>query len=213
MKKHIILDCDGVIYPTHELSLKSILTALKTTANQFKISDHTWITTKKKYKNSRQQGMVNFMNNLCRENNIDFNFFTKAHASNLDYRKISINAELTNLINQFVKNGDSVTIASNNHYHHIKQVLYSVFANPDIINKINIYDGTTFEENDMFIVKPSEYYYRNLIKSLKIYNATRAFYLDDSSRNINESQKHGVQSYLINSEQSTVSALIKIIEK
>ena len=39
MKKTLILDCDGVIYPTSQVSLRDFVRAMKDTARDWKISD------------------------------------------------------------------------------------------------------------------------------------------------------------------------------
>ena len=42
MRKTLILDCDGVLYPTSQLSLRDFVSAMKRTAKAWGISDEEY---------------------------------------------------------------------------------------------------------------------------------------------------------------------------
>ena len=211
MNRYIILDCDGVLYPAPELSLKSMIQALKITAQQFSISNDRWKIISQKCKTEHRHGMINFMHSLCREFNIDFHKFTQAHTAYIDYNHISPNKELLQLLSKARNNGYQFIIASNNHLPHINKVLGYVLGDDNFIKNIQIFDGTSFKKNDTFIKKPSADYYSELLNKLQITNANDALYFDDDSKNVAQAKILGMNSFLISPQNELTAHLQKLL--
>ncbi len=162
----LILDSDGVLYPTSQLNLRKITSALMLTLADFSISKDKWRECSYFCKKCGQPGMLNKLKKLCEINDIDEIGFQKAHAENIDYSYIQQNPELANYLLGLKKMGVTIVVASNNHRPHLEKVIDRVFGQSAKNIFSDIISGHSFQKThsggSFHILKPSR---RNMRKT------------------------------------------------
>ena len=204
--KTLIIDCDGVLYPTSMLSLQEFVTAMKDTyRNDLKIDGATQEKVSKETLAKNRLGMFNFINALCNEVGYDFDAFCLKMQEKTDYSKISRDDALFNLLCAEAKQS-RVVILTNNHMSHLDKVLHqrfgkNVFEFQDA--GIECFDIKSTMRNGVFYPKQNP-------KSLEIF-ADRlgvlpqdCILIDDTQRNLDSAKQVGMQTVLIDDEKLTL---------
>jgi len=91
---YLLLDSDGVLYPTSQLSLRAISTALMRTIEGFGLNKNVWRMCSDYCKEHAYLGMLNKIKRLCDTNDLSEMDFYNAHAETIDYSSIAPNLEL-----------------------------------------------------------------------------------------------------------------------
>ena len=202
----MILDCDGVLYPTSMLSLKEFVDAMKTTyRDDFKIDGAIQEQVSKETIAKNHLGMFNYINALCEKTGNNFDDFCYKMQEKIDYSKITRDDALLKLLLQQSKQ-NKVVILTNNHMAHLDKVLQQRFGK------------TVFEMQNLGIecfdikstMKDGVFYPKQNPKSLEIFAdrlgvlAQDCILIDDTQRNLDSAKQVGMDFFLIDDEKSTL---------
>lgn len=209
MQKTLLIDCDGVLYPTTQLSLKDILSAMKDVyrkdvglsgAEQAKVSKRTLC--------ENHLGAFNYIKEICREKKYDFSLFCEQMANRTNYGRVQPNPQLWDLLANTARNYNTV-ILSNNSRQHISKILSAVFGKDvDAVenNGIKVCDITFTETDGYFLPKQSDNGLSVIAGKLKVLPADCVL-LDDSSVNVQAARRQGMQGFLISKEKTLAQYL------
>ena len=201
-KKTLILDCDGVLYPTSDLTLEDFISAMKKTFHQdVKISADMQKQISEETLAKKHLGMYNYIKAVCDKTGYGFNHFCEQMVSYIDYSQISPDLELGKMLLTTAKDYNTV-ILTNSHILHLDKVLQRRFNKSvfDMENAdIKCFDIQALERNGVFHPKQED-------KALSLF-ADRigklpqdCVLIDDTQRNLDAAQKIGMQTVLINED-------------
>lgn len=201
-KKTLIVDCDGVLYPTSQLDLQDFVSAMKETyRNDLQVTGD--IQSKVSADTIKQErfGMFNYIKCMCEEVNYDFDLFCQQMFDRVDYGKINRDDELlTSLLS--ASRQDNVVILTNNHILHLDKVLQKRFGkNVSEIEELGIkcYDITSTEKNGVFYPKQDYKALLNFAEQIE-QKPEDCVLIDDSAYNIKSAEKAGMKTVLITPE-------------
>ena len=198
-KKTLIIDCDGVLYPASELTLKDFVEAMKSTYREdLKVSSEVQERVSNETLAKKHLGMFNYINAICKETEYNFDEFCNKMFDRVDYSKISKDIALFNLLCAETKKND-VLILTNNHIVHLNKVLQQRFGKNIFEMQeagIKCFDIKSTMKNGVFYPKQDP-------KALTLF-ADRlgvavedCVLIDDSKRNIDAAKSVGMQTVLI----------------
>lgn len=208
MRKLLILDCDGVLYPASNIVHTDFINALHKTEELFlqKISEEE----EKNIRNGAD--MWNVLRSQCKKNHLSFEVLCKNIVANISYKKIRKSNVLLSLLHQCRKNFD-VVILSDNHYCHIENVLRKRFGLgiKDFADLgIRCFDITDSEKDGVFWPKKAE----DMLARFCEKNHRKAqdcIFVDNCMNNIEAGIKVGMQTVFI-SPRYTLQKYLKSIE-
>ena len=211
----LILDSDGVLYPTSQLSLRTISTALLRTLDGFGLSKDEWRNCSDYCKKQGHSGMLNKIKRLCENNGLSEMDFYKAHAENIDYSSIRPSTEFTKYLSELKNKGVTIVVASNNHRPHLEKVLDRVFGQ----NSENIFSGIisghSFQnsppEGQFHVLKPSELYFEESCLRLNK-KPQDCVFVDDTKMNIHSSEAKGMTGLYLENQNEIIEELRKIFD-
>ena len=125
--KLVILDCDGVLYPTSQLTLQEIMDAFEKTRRQLGISEQECQEGSAKAKNAQHLGIFNRILHICRHVGLPEDIFFKRCVENIDYSRITPAPELLANIRRLADEFP-VCVLTNNHAFHLARVLDARFG-------------------------------------------------------------------------------------
>lgn len=147
--KLIILDCDGVLYPTDQLPFQHFIKALKKTWDQFHIPDETIQKAKIKRNKAGYTGIYNHIFFVAKETKIPFEILVDYFIEQIDYSGLKKNIPLKEHLTVLNKK-IPCCIVTNNHNRHLDIILKQVFdlsTTDSFLPKIDIsnrFDGIGF---------------------------------------------------------------------
>lgn len=147
--KLILLDCDGVLYPTEQLPFRCFMTALQKTWDLLHVSPQTVQIAKEKRNTAGYTGIYNHILFVCRETQLDFNRVTDVFLQQVDYGGLKPNPTLKKQLEDLNRK-IPCCIVTNNHKKHLNTVLNRVFgitSETNFLPQIDIsdrFDGTGF---------------------------------------------------------------------
>ena len=95
--KTLIIDCDGVLYPEYQFPLSKEIKAIEEQAYANNISKENYQKISNETLKRGEQGLYNFILNLCNKNMNSYNIFCKKIVDSIEC-KIERNDELYNLL-------------------------------------------------------------------------------------------------------------------
>ncbi|MGN0904149.1 MAG: HAD-IA family hydrolase [Alphaproteobacteria bacterium] len=155
MKKTLILDCDGVIYPTSQVSLRDFVRAMKDTARDWKISDDEYNRASAVSMEKKALGMFNFIREMTGGDKTAFDRFCSDMFDKIDYSKITRDDVLFDRL-QDVRKIHDVVILTNNHRAHLDKVLQARFGRTAEETGVPCHDIASTEKDGIFYPKQSE---------------------------------------------------------
>ena len=201
--KNIVLDCDGVLYPLSELSTREIVAAMKYVYRfevGLKPEEQKYVSEKTSVEG--HQGMFNYIKEICRYKNYDFDAFCQSVVDNIDYSKIRENKPLWNAL-QSLNNKYSISIFTNNSRPHLNAVLQRVFNKTlEEVEQTGIktYDIKATEYEGYFYPKQHEKGFNLFLEKLGL-KTEETLLFDDACINIEKAKLAGMQAVLISEEQ------------
>lgn len=212
-KQALIIDCDGVLYPSSQISTADFVSAMKNTFLEDVVNDESLY--KKIGLETRQKvhfGMFNFIRSICNETSYKFNAFIGGMLDRIDYHGVSPNLELFGLLNKAQKNCD-IFILTNNHLKHLDRICQRVFHKSvsDLERHgIRCYDITSTEKNQIFYPKQTPGALQSFAHKID-YEAHECIIIDDSLRNIEMAESIGMKGVNINQNLSLTAYLNQLI--
>ena len=206
MKKLLILDCDGVLYPASNITHGDFVSAFEKTAKKFGKWDIV--------RNENLDSPIGFWERIygiCGKDRAVFDEFCKNMVSNINYEKIRKSHILFNLLTSAKKKFD-ISILSDNHKYHLEQVMIHRFgmgvADFEAMG-IKCYDITSTEKNGKFFPKCAE---DSLSEFLKKKNKTvdECIFVDNSMTNVSAGRKIGIETIYISQNRTLQGYLKKI---
>lgn len=201
-KKTLIIDCDGVLYPSSQISLQDFVSAMKETYRQdLGVSGEIQSQVSAETTAQKKLGMFNYIKAMCEKTGYSFEQYCQKMFDRVDYEKIQQDKALLQLL-LVASQRDEVTILTNNHYAHLDKVLRhrfdkSLFEMEDL--GIKCYDITSSEQNGVFYPKQDP---KGLLLFLQRLDRRpeNCVLIDDSPRNIKTAQSIGMRGVLIDEE-------------
>lgn len=210
--KNILLDCDGVLYPLNELSTKEIVEAMKQIyRNNVGLTPQEQQFVSEKTISENHLGMFNYINEICRYKNYDFDKFCKDMANIIDYGKIAENKELWSSL-QKASEQYNVGVLTNNSRAHLDKVFQQVFSkNVDQVeeNGIKAYDIKFMEHGGYFRPKQDTLGLTMFLQK-QGFKPQETILFDDTLRNIQKAKEAGMKAVLISQENSLIKELNKL---
>lgn len=211
-KKLVILDCDGVLYPTTQLTMQEMVEAFKKTRHQMGISDEAVTIASEQAKKSGHLGIFNFIRHICKHVQLPEEIFYKRCVQNINYSRITPAPKLLKAIREF-SDDFPVCVLTNNHAYHLAEILdrrFGPYEKNFIIpnfekhkhmtygnNPIPCYDITsTANDNGWYQPKQSK---KGLLRFLKTrgIQPQNAVLLDDTPYLIELAQTKGLRAKLV----------------
>lgn len=154
MRKTLILDCDGVLYPTTQISLRDFVSAMKETAQERGISKTEYNTASQTSLDKKALGMFNFVRELTKGDDKAFDDFCSDMFNKIDYSKITREDQLLKDLKDVQKTHD-IVILTNNHMAHLDKVLQARFGETVDTIGIPCFDIKSTRKGDIFYPKQS----------------------------------------------------------
>ena len=181
--KTLIIDCDGVLYPEYLLPIYKISNAIKNQA-LLNIDKNEYNKISRETIKRGEQGLYNFVLNLCQKNMDKYNDFCINMINSIDkeYNKIKKDDELFNLLLKTGKKYD-ICILTNNCKTHLEKVYSKLFEKNIEEFPFKSYDISFTLDNGCFHPKQSSDGFTNFIKKINK-NISDCIVVDDSNKNI-----------------------------
>ena len=199
-KRTLIIECDGVLYPSSEMSLGDFVHAMKTTFHQdVKLDAGLQQQISEETLAKKHLGMFNYIKAVCDYTGYGFSRFCERMQGYLDYSKISQDLQLGNLLTIAAKK-QNVVILTNNHISHLDKVLRQRFNKSvfDMENEgIRCFDIQALEHNGVFYPKQDAAALSLFAERIGV-TPQNCTLIDDSERNLETARKQGMQAILIN---------------
>lgn len=194
-KKTLIIDCDGVLYPSTDITMFDFVKAVKESANYFGITDEQYEKISQNTKASGSLGIFNFVYNLCNKDDNMQDEFNKKMVEHIDYSKIKEDKALLKLLNETQKKYN-IVVLTNNSRPHLEQIAQKRFGKN--INDLGFecYDISHTKYKDKFYPKQSELGLKLFTQRIGV-NLGDCVLVDDSQRNIDVAKEIGISGVLI----------------
>lgn len=224
-QKLVILDCDGVLYPTSQLTMQEMVEAFKKTCRQLDIPDDSCKIAGTKAKKKGHLGIFNYILHICRQIDLPEEVFFKRCIQNIDYSRLTPAPEMLKTIREFA-NDFPVCVLTNNHALHLAEVLDARFGSyeknfiipnyekrkraPYGNNPIPCYDITsTANEGGWYQPKQSEKGFKRFLRARGVL-PQNAVLLDDTPKIIDIARKNGMRAKLVSAAHPLEARLKEI---
>ncbi|MBR3676421.1 MAG: HAD hydrolase-like protein [Alphaproteobacteria bacterium] len=199
MSKNLIFDCDGVLYPLTELSVREIVEAMKSVyRTELHLNGEQQTEISHKTQQEGHLGMFNYIREMCKTADYNFDKFCRKMSDRINYNNIKPNYGLWNTL-QILKQDNNLVIWSNNSRVHLDKVFQRVF-NKDIMQiteqGIQVVDIKSTRYKGYFYPKQST-------EGLALFLRRTGFkpedcvLFDDTPANISVAEKYGLKGVLV----------------
>ncbi|MBO7332735.1 MAG: HAD hydrolase-like protein [Alphaproteobacteria bacterium] len=203
--KTLLIDCDGVLYPTEALSMKDFVSAIQLTSAEFGISEERYLDLGKRTKEEGAKGVYNFMQYLAKDARCPMGEFKEQMMAKLDYSKITYNPELKEEMEKTARRYD-IAIVSNNMRRHIYRVYNQVFQeSPESMN-VAVVGIEDTQRDGVFYPKQTKEGIRFVCHHLGKEQGDCTL-IDDTQRNLDVARGEGLQTVLITPERNLTLVL------
>ena len=206
--KTLIIDCDGVLYPEYQFPLSKEIKAIEEQAYANNISKENYQKISNETLKRGEQGLYNFILNLCNKNMNSYNIFCKKIVDSIDC-KIERNDELYNLLLKGAKKYD-ICILTNSSNYQLNKVYKYLFGLSLSDFPFPSYDISFTYKDGCFHPKQTKEGYINFMKKINV-DKKDCIVIDDSYRNIQRCIELGIQYEYITKENTLINVLNKLI--
>lgn len=199
MRKLLILDCDGVLYPATNISHGDFVSAFSKAQEYYK--DKNIQITEDNLKNAAR--FWNAIHETCKDKDCLFDDFCRFMIKNINYGKIRKSLVLLSLLKATVKKFD-IAVLSDNHHYHLEQILkhrFNLGIKDFEAMGIKCYDITSTEKNGKFFPKCDENALKTFVKKQGRTPADCIF-VDNSHMNVSAGRSIGMKSVYIYRKRS-----------
>jgi FMN phosphatase YigB (HAD superfamily) len=202
--KTLIVDCDGVLYPSSQVTMFDFLKAMKATyRDDLQVDGETQSRVSAETIAQQKLGMFNYIKAMCDSEKYDFDEFCNRMFDRVDYSKIFPDETLGRQLIGAAKQ-DNVVILTNNHRNHLDRVLQHRFgktaADFEALG-IKCIDITQTEKDGVFYPKQDPKALRALTQTLGV-RPEDCTLLDDTSYNVDAARRIGMNAVLIDEKNT-----------
>ena len=208
--KTLIIDCDGVLYPESQFPLSIVIKAIEKLAASKSISREEYNKISQETIDRGEQGLFNFILNLCHKNRDLYNSFCKELVDSLDYSSIKRNDELFNLLLKASKKYE-ICILTNDCIFHLDRIYKQLFGKSLQEFPFPSYDITSTFQDGCFHPKQAKEGYVNFMKKINK-DKKDCIVIDDSYANIKRCMEIGIQYEYITESNTLNDVLEKLIK-
>lgn len=209
MSKNLIFDCDGVLYPLTELSVREIVEAMKSVyRTELHLNGKQQTEISHKTQREGHLGMFNYIREMCKASDYNFDKFCRKMSDRINYNNIKSNYGLWITL-QILKQDNNLVIWSNNSRVHLDKVFQRVF-NKDIMQiteqGIQVVDIKSTRYKGYFYPKQSP-------EGLALFLHRTGFkpedcvLFDDTPANISVAEKYGLKGVLVDGYETLLTNL------
>lgn len=203
--KTLLIDCDGVLYPTEALSMRDFITAIQSTSAEFGISEKRYLSLGAQTKEDGAKGVYNFMQYLAKDANCPLGEFKEQMMAKLDYSKITYNGQLKEEMEKTAQKYD-IAIVSNNMRRHIYKVYEQVFRDTPESMNVAVVGIEDTQRDGVFYPKQTKEGIRIVCHHLGKEHKD-CMLIDDTQRNLDTAKEEGLQTVLITPERNLTLVL------
>ena len=213
MKKTLIVDCDGVLYPIADLPTQNIIDAVKDIyRNEVKISGEEQAKISAKTIKENHLGIFNYIREICNYSNYDFGKFCRQLAEKIDYSNIKEDKKLWNKFQQVLPYAE-IVIFTNNSREHVDMITRQLFHKSSEETEksgVRIYDITATQVGGYFYPKQAPQAFSMFLAKIGA-NAENCILYDDAPRNLSMARQAGIKGVLINQDNTLLQNLQVLI--
>lgn len=210
--KTLLVDCDGVLYPSEALTLKDFVEAMKETYRQdVKLDGTTQARISEETIAQNKLGLFNYIKAVCDYTGYGFENFCRKMFDRIDYSNITRDDGLYQNIKNVAQN-QPVMILTNNHILHLDKVLQQRFGKSVFdfeADGIQCYDITLSEKNGVFYPKHDPQGLAFISKRIGV-PVESCILVDDMPRNITAARNIGMSAVLISDKFTLKQYLTQI---
>ena len=207
--KNLVFDCDGVLYPISALTTKEIIDAMKKVYRaDLDVSGNEQNEISQATVADNHRGLFNYILEICRYKNYDFNHFCEKMADNIDYSRIQPDKTLCQNL-QNLSQKYNVVILSNNSRPHLAKVIGRLFGyslEETEQKGIRVFDISASLHKGYFHPKQSDDGFKIFCRRAQI-QPQETLLFDDVPLNIESAQKIGINGILISADNPLSKAL------
>lgn len=211
MRKTLVLDCDGVIYPITDIPNAVFIKAFKDAVYSLGISEAQYQEASNRSKARKALGLFNFAREICQDFGVNFECLCDNFVDRLDYSRLSADNELLSLIYEAQKKYN-LAIYTNNHIKHLDKVLNAKFCK----NSKNIgficFDITSTFFNNIFHPKKSDLGLLMVAEKLG-QEPKNCILIDDAEINCEKARSIGMDAVLITENYTLKDCLKDLLKK
>lgn len=211
MRKTLVLDCDGVIYPLTDIPNEVFINAFREAVYSFGISEEEYIRASKLAKARKAIGLFNFAREICCDFGIEFEDLCDAFVARLDYSRLHFDAELLELLHQ-VQKRYNLAIYTNNHIKHLDKVLMAKLGLTTKNIGFTCFDITSTLFNDIFHPKKSDLGLLMVAEKLG-QEPKDCILIDDAEFNCDKAESIGMGAVLITKNHTLKDCLQEMLKK
>lgn len=208
MRKLLILDCDGVLYPPENISHDDFVAALSAIKENF--FENISAESAEKIKSGAD--IWNELWNICEKDEKKFENFCKKIIDHVDYSKIRKSKALFSLMT-YSCNFFDIVIFSDNHKRHIEKVLQQRFGmGISDFKKLGIkcYDVTSSKKENSLRLKRERSVLVDFCESHRR-KVRDCIFVDNNQKNISAARDAGLETIYICKKRTLQSVLKSLI--
>lgn len=192
----LILDCDGVLYPTTQLSLRDMLTGMEKGFDAANLDWRRHQLPREQRANAYGAGVFNFVRHVALQNGLPFDNAVAHMVEGIDYSRIEQDRALAGRLSHAMETRP-VMVFSNNHQAHIRNILQKRLGDTALALQIPVADVTcTRGEDGRFHGKPAPHGFQRILAE-NGWRAEACTFADDMPANVAIAQTLGMRAVLI----------------
>lgn len=211
MRKTLVLDCDGVLYPISEIPNEVFVKAFDEAIYSLGITQEQYKEASVRAKAKKALGLFNFAREICQDFGVSFDKFCDEFVARLDYSPLKQDLELLDLI-YTVQRDYNLAIYTNNHIKHLDKVLQKKFNKDSKSIGFVCYDITSTYFNNIFHPKKSDLGLRMVAEKLG-QDPENCILIDDAEINCAKALSIGMGAILITESYTLKDYLKSLLKK
>lgn len=211
MRKTLVLDCDGVIYPITDIPNAVFIKAFKDAVYSMGVSEAQYQEASSRSKARKALGLFNFAREICQDFGVSFDVLCNNFVKRLDYTRLSRDMELLDLICQ-AQQKYNLAIYTNNHIKHLDKVLAAKFGKNSKDIGFVCFDITSTFFNNIFHPKKSDLGLLMVAEKLG-QEPKNCILIDDAEINCEKAKSIGMDAVLISESYTLQDCLRDLLKK
>lgn len=211
MRKTLILDCDGVLYPLTDIPNEIFIQIFRDAVYSMGITKEQYERASALSLERRALGMFNFAREICHDYGVDFEQLCDEFVRRMDYSRLTFDEKLLALIRQAEQKYD-LAIYTNNHIKHLDKVLNAKFGLSSETIGFTCFDITSTLFNDIFHPKKSDLGLLMVAEKLGRLPED-CILIDDAEINCHKAESIGMGAVLITDSYTLKDCLRDMLKK
>ena len=209
--KLIIIDCDGVLYPSSELDINAMVYAFNDVCDDFGLIEEKCTNIEDCTCNKPIKGFYDYIGYVAEKVGINRDDFILKMVEHIDYSHIK--ADKDKILEKFEKLNQNrpLSICTNNHATHVNQVLKAKFNIGAQQLPFEIFDARYAKKDGQHYPKESELFITQLEKHFGT-EACNFLWIDDNPKIVEKIAKYGSKAILVDEKKSLAKILKALCE-